>query len=62
MAIAIMRVVNILYEGIFGILNYFTYLCTAFSESVFFHLLASRDGLNAEPTEPFIQATVEKKM
>jgi len=36
-----MRVVNILYEGNFGILNYFTYLCTAFWESVFFHLLNS---------------------
>ena len=57
-----MRVVNKHYDAIFGILNYFTYLCTAFSESVFFHLLASRDGLNAEPTEPFIQATVEKTM
>ena len=36
-----MRVVNIFYEGNFGILNYFTYLCTAFLESVFFHLLDS---------------------
>ena len=36
-----MMVVNILYEEIFGSLNYFAYFCTAFSESVFFHLLDS---------------------
>lgn len=35
------KVVDILYDGFFGILNYFAYLCTAFFERAFFHLLNS---------------------
>lgn len=58
-----MRVVNILYHGIFGNLNFFTYLCIAFSESVFFYLLNSiKRRLKCRANRANIQATVEKTM
>ena len=58
-----MRSVNKHYDAIFGILDYFAYLCNAFYERAVFHLLNSiKRRLKCRANRAYIQATVEKTM